>query len=121
MTQRVAVPLLSLFRFANLLNKRQETRMFMVFFAALTILIANDKMFNENLATSFTSSLPQVLLPAIQEASLLLDAVSKSFYYTNLGNDNIRYHYFINSNGFINYKQYHQAVLFTTYVHMSYV
>ena len=68
--------------------------------------IVNDKMLNKNLATSFTSTLPLVLLPAIQKSSLSLDAISKSFYYTNIGNFNIRYYYIINLNGFINYEKY---------------
>jgi len=86
--QRAAVLLLSLLRFVNLLNKRQETRMFMVFFVALTILIANDKILNKNSATSFTSASPLVQLPAILSALLLLDAISKSFHY-DLRNYNI--------------------------------
>ena len=58
----------------------------MVIITALVFLVANDKLLNINLATSFTSNLPLVLLPAIQKSLLLLDVISKSFNYTNLGN-----------------------------------
>ena len=61
------------------------------------------------LATSFTSTLPLVLLSAMQTFPLSLDAISKSFHYTNLGNYSIQYYYIINLKGFINYKQYCQA------------
>ena len=83
------------------------------FFAELTLesFDSNDKMFNKNFATIFTSTLPSLLLPAIQMSLLLLDASSKLFYYTSLGNFNIQYHYIINLNGFINYKQYLRAAL----------
>ena len=59
----------------------------MVFVAELIFLIGIYKVLSENFATSFT--LPSVLLPAVQASSLSLDAISKSFYYTNLGNYNI--------------------------------
>ena len=56
-------------------------------------------------------TLPSLLLPAIQMSLLLLDASSKLFYHTILGNFNIQYHYIINLNGFINYKQFLRAAL----------
>ena len=62
---------------------------FMVIATALTFLVANDKMLNKNLTTSFTSTLPLVLLPALQTSSQLFDATSKLVNYTNLGNNSI--------------------------------
>ena len=57
---------------------------------------------NKNFATSLTSNSPSQLLPAMQKSSLLLDTISKSFYYTNL----VRklYFYIIDLNGLTNYK-----------------
>ena len=46
-----------------------------LWYSLLAFLIANDKVLNKNLATSFTSTSPLVLLPAIQTASLLLGAI----------------------------------------------
>ena len=73
----------------------------------LKFLTADDKRLNKNLATSFTSTLPSVLFPAIQMASLLLDAISKSFYYYR--KFIMQYHHIINLNGFLNHKQYRQT------------
>ena len=77
-----------------------------VFVAVLTFLISIDKMLNKNLTTSFTSALPSALLPAVQKTSLLIDAISKLFYHTNLRNYNT---ISLHLKCFINYKQYRRT------------
>ena len=111
-TQKATTVLLSLLYFVSLSNKRLEgpgNTKVCSFHRCMKIV--NDKMLNKNLATSFTSTLLLVLLPAIQKSSLSLDAISKSFHYTNIGNFNIRYYYIINLKGFINYEQYQKLPL----------
>ena len=61
---------------------------FVIFITALIFLIPNDKMLIKNLAKSFTSTPPLVLLPAKQMSQLLLNA---SFLY------NIKKLYFVSS------------------------
>ena len=70
--------ILLLFYFTTLPNKSwkaQETQRFMVIVAVVTFLVAKGKMLNKNkIVKCFTSSLPLVLLLAIQISFLLLDA-----------------------------------------------
>ena len=109
-TWESTVLLLSLLRFTSLPNKRPGDPGYMKvhgYHCCANNLIANDKMLNKNLATSFASTLPLVLLPAIQTSLLSLDAISKSFYFAYLGNCRMQCFYIINLNSFINYKQYH--------------
>ena len=85
------------FLIPQILNKKlegQETRRLVVIVAALTILVANNRMLNKNLATSFTSTSPSELLPAIQTSLISLDAIC-FIIRTNLGNYNIRYYIII--------------------------
>ena len=55
--------------------ERLKNTKVMVFVTAPTFSLGNDKMLNKNLATSFTSTLPSVLLQAVQMSSLSLDNI----------------------------------------------